>query len=146
MKKQCKKPGCHNRLNSQFWQSDKAGSKKWFYQLRMISRLKPILSFKDLEIAVCHESCPWSFICSPPEVAFRSHRHSHHTDCYMSPRTTVPIIHCTDYTHIYTIHSCNLSNTIYKPWTSSFGSPSIVCFYHSPSDSNITEPFRVSWV
>ncbi len=46
--------------------------------------------------------------------------------------------HCTDHTH-----KAAGQNTLYKPWTSSFGSQSIVCVYHSHSD-NFTEPFCVS--
>ncbi len=35
------------------------------------------------------------------------------------------------------------SHTLYKPWTLSPSLPSIVCIYLSPSDCNLTEPFRV---
>ncbi len=36
-----------------------------------------------------------------------------------------------------------ITHTQLQPIKHTFGSPSIVCIYHSPSDSNFTEPFHV---
>ncbi len=48
--------------------------------------------------------------------------------CYISPRTTVPIIHCTDDTHswLHWLHSWFPSQTLLRPWTSSSSLQSIV--------------------
>ncbi len=47
----------------------------------------------------CHESGLWTSVHSPPEVTRSPHGLLHHTNCCTSPRTTVPIIYCTDDTH-----------------------------------------------
>ncbi len=95
----------------------------------------------------CHESGSWPSIRLPQEVASPSCWLSHHTDCYMSLWTTVPIIHCTDYTH-----AAECSDNTYTAESNhtrfiSLGLPLsdrrvLSCVYLSPSDSCITEPFR----
>ncbi len=97
----------------------------------------------------CHESGSWPSIRLPQEVASPSYWLSHHTDCYMSLWTTVPIIHCTDYTHAaecsdntYTAesnHTCFISLGL--PLSDRRVLSSV---YLSPSDSYIMEPFCVS--
>ncbi len=80
----------------------------------------------------CHESGLWTSTHSPPEVTRSPHGLLHYTNCCTSPRTTVPIIHCTDDTHTaectdYT-HSWFQLNMLHKLWTSSLSLPSIVSF------------------
>ncbi len=89
---------------------------------------------------VCHESSPWTPIRLPPEVALLLHRLSHYTDCYMSLRTTVPIIHCTD----YALTSSTNQTRFISPGLPPSERRVLFCVYHSPSVNCYTEPFRVS--
>ncbi len=45
---------------------------------------------------LCHESCPCTPGYSPPEVTCSLHGLLHHTNDCTSPKTTFPIIHCTE--------------------------------------------------
>ncbi len=47
----------------------------------------------------CHESGLWPSARSPPEVTHSLHGLLHYTTVETSPKTTFPIIHCTDVTH-----------------------------------------------
>ncbi len=52
----------------------------------------------------------------------------HYTNCCTSPKTTFPLIHCTDDTQLITLITqlITQSHTLYKSWTTSLWSPSIV--------------------
>ncbi len=71
----------------------------------------------------------------------------HHIDSHTAQTVTLTL----DFSshnpfHSDYAHGCSQSHTLHKPWTSSFSLPSIVCAYHSPSDSYITDPLRASLV
>ncbi len=78
----------------------------------------------------CHESCPCTPCYSPPEVTRSPHGLLHHTNGCTLPKTIFPITHCTDITQLIalvTYHTADCTDhTLYKPWTSSLSSPSIV--------------------
>ncbi len=116
------------------------------------------LNINDWLYCSCHESGSWPSVRLPEEVTSPSYWLSHHTDCYISLWTTVPTIHCTDYTHTAGCSDCTQTAecTDYTYTAESnqtrFISPGLylshswVLFseYHSSSDSYIMEPFQVS--
>ncbi len=71
-------------------------------------------------LIICHESCPCTPCYSPPEVTRSPHGLLHHTNACTSPKTTFPIIHCTNHTTVtnhslHWLHSWIPSDTLYKP-------------------------------
>ncbi len=92
------------------------------------------------ELTWCHKFCPWSSICSPPDVTFRSHWLLHYTNCCMSSWTTFSNSRFTN-----DMFSWNQSHTLYNTHSYLSQGPSIVCVYHSSSNSTLRSQFLV-WV
>ncbi len=92
------------------------------------------------EGGLCHESCPCTPGYSPPEVTRSPHGLLHHTNGCTSPKTTFPIINCTDDTQLITLITQLITNhTAYI----NHGHPLPLCrVLHGvyPSDSYSTEP------
>ncbi len=96
--------------------------------------------FKEVHVR-CHESWPWTSVYSPPEVTHSPHGLLHYTNCCTSPKTTFPIIHCTDDTQL-------ISLITHHTRFISLGLPLCdrrVLYAHiaSLADSYLTEPFVV---
>ncbi len=93
----------------------------------------------------CHESSSWPSVRLPQEVAPPSYWLSHHIDCYTSPWTAFPIIHCTDHTHMSPI-TCSLES--YYTLYNTHSEPVQIAEYCSAfiiviADSHYTEPVLV---
>ncbi len=85
---------------------------------------------------------------NPPDVVFSLHWVSHNTDFYVTPdyssHDPLHWLHTPSWRHRLHMHSWILSDTLYKPWTSSFRSLSIVLAFSTLSVSCLTKPFFVS--
>ncbi len=121
---------------------------RWTLQYNNIIAILILLSSKEIFNTINNWDARWSILSQIRSTNFHSLTTRGHPlptrtralhYCYISPRTTVPIIHCTDNTHSWShcLHSWFPSHTLLKPWTSSSSLPSI-SVYHSPS--YFTEP------
>ncbi len=75
------------------------GTRIFFFRNEREKERKREKGFRDY----LSQILPWTSVYSPPEVTHSPHGLLHYTNCCTSPKTTFPIIHCTDDTQLISL-------------------------------------------